>query len=93
MSKHIMLNLFVALIVGLTGLGCDNGPVGKALNCAKICDKFHSCFASVDESTCREECRDDAAKSDVASCSECLDTDSCTQCSARCAGVGIDLLF
>jgi hypothetical protein len=93
MSKVTMLRLLSALIVAMTGVGCDNGPVGKALNCAQICDKFHSCFARVDESSCREKCREEATKSDVATCSDCLDSDSCTQCGSSCVGVGIDLLF
>jgi len=73
--------------------GCDNGPVGKALNCREICDKFDHCLPDVDQTKCRQDCKDDADKHDVAKCSDCLDGNSCGECSGDCAGVGIDLLF
>jgi hypothetical protein len=93
MKKYTIQALFGAMLIILSAPGCDNGPVGKALNCAQICDKYHACFTSVDESKCRESCREDASKSEVASCSDCLDSDSCGQCATSCAGVGIDVLF
>ena len=79
--------------VMLAAGGCDDGPVGKAINCAKICDKLDACLPNVDEAECREDCSDDAANDDAAKCADCLDGDSCGECSLKCAGVGLSLLF
>ena len=89
-------NWTLGIAVSLTALaasGCDDGPVGKAINCGQICDKFETCLSNVDEAKCRENCRDDASKDDAAQCADCLDGDSCSECSVKCSGVGLSLLF
>ncbi len=73
--------------------GCDDGPVGKAINCRQICEKVNDCVPGVDESKCRSDCKDDGDKSDVTTCSDCLDGDSCIECTADCAAVGVDVLL
>ena len=81
-------------VLSLALAGCDDGPVGKAINCGNICDHFNECLPDVDESECRSECKDDVDRNDVETCAECLeDKDSCKDCSVDCAGVGIDMLF
>jgi hypothetical protein len=85
-----MIGIAMAMIMA----SCDDGPVGKAVNCRTICDHFDECFPDVEEGECRADCKDDVDKSDVEQCAECLeDDDSCGDCSAACAGVGIDMLF
>ena len=82
-----------SLVVALAALtGCDNGPVGKAINCAEICDKFNTCF-KVDESDCKTSCKDNVSNTAAADCSDCLDSASCGQCASDCAEVGLQSLF
>ncbi len=90
MSKAAAWTMMAMLMLFV---GCDNGPVGKALNCREICSKAQDCLPNFDESKCRSDCKDDASKDDVAKCSDCLDGDSCVECAADCTGVGIDVLI
>lgn len=93
MSK-VSMWMIGGAVLSLAAAGCDEGPVGKAINCRTICDHFNNCLPDVDESSCREDCKDDVDHDQVEQCAECLeDEDSCKDCSADCAGVGIDMLF
>jgi hypothetical protein len=92
MGKLMALTMGAAM--SLSMLGCDDGPVRKAINCNRICEDFDDCFGNdVDNSECKDSCKDDVTAKDAQECAECLRGDSCTDCSLECAPVGIDMLF
>jgi hypothetical protein len=87
----------IGALLALTICSCD-GPVEKALDCAKICDEANECIGGdFDEAKCRKECKEDADQDDADKCEQCLTgKDSCTEdtrCSVQCAAVGISIAF
>lgn len=96
MAKKITTTF--AALLALTVWGC-NGPVEKAIDCAKICDEAGDCVGGndFDEKACRQDCREDAKQSDADQCEQCLqDQKSCAadaKCTLECTGVGIAVVF
>jgi hypothetical protein len=95
MAKKITTT--IGALLALTICSCD-GPVEKAIDCARICDEANDCIGGdFDEKECRQDCREDADQDDADKCEQCLkDQDSCaedTKCTAECAAVGISIAF
>jgi hypothetical protein len=89
-----MMACVMGAALSLSMLGCDDGPVRKAINCNKICEEVDDCFdGELDSSECKDSCVDDVETDSAQECAECLRGDSCRECSVECAGVGIDMLF
>jgi hypothetical protein len=92
MGKTMAWMTGAALALGM--LGCDDGPVRKAVNCNRICEEVDECFGDdIDSSECKDSCNDDVDTDAAQECAECLRGDTCRECSVECAEVGIDMLF
>jgi hypothetical protein len=95
MASRITTTL--AALFALTICSCD-GPVEKAIDCARICDEADECVSGdFDKSECRQECKSDASQDEADDCENCLkDADSCgenVKCAVACGGVGLAVFF
>lgn len=92
MAKKITTT--IGALLALTICSCD-GPVEKAIDCARICNEANDCIDGFDEAKCKRDCKEDADQDDADKCEQCLkNQDSCkedTRCSVQCAAVGLSI--
>lgn len=89
MKNVILPALFVAAL-SVMGLAC--GEADRTIDCAQICEKYHTCFDDdIDKLDCVDSCEDEADRDAdfeerVDDCENCLDSTSCSEATVECAG-------
>ncbi len=79
--------------VALFAFGCaPGGPVEDIKNCSDVCDNYQDCQdEDFDRTECVSSCEDradfdDAFKTAMDDCENCLDEGSCAEQESACAG-------
>jgi hypothetical protein len=91
--------LVVSSLVLASLLGCSENPIqtiGRAKDCAEICDRYRDCLSSdYNTEKCRDHCTDMKDSDETAKidrCQACLKESSCTGSVFKCAGACVGIV-